>query len=264
MKITQRILALVCFCLVLLGCEQKDKASLLVGTIAGPETRLMEIAKKVAYEKYGLNIKIVEFQDYATPNVVLNDGRIDANVFQHQPYLDSVIKARHFPLVAVGRTFVYPVGIYSSSVHDLNDVPEHAKVTLPNDPSNNARALLLLQKAGLITLDASKGLSVTQQDITDNPKQLDFIELDAAQLPRTLQDVSLAVINTNNAVAAGLMPSKDALFLEDKNSPYANLIVTRVSEKDDPRIQQLVETLHSQEVMEEAKKLFENQAIPAW
>jgi len=264
MIFTQRITAILCFCLALLGCQQKDKETLLVGTIAGPETQLMQVAKKVAHAKYGLNIKIVEFQDYATPNVVLNDGRIDANVFQHQPYLDEVIKARGYQLVAVGKTFVYPVGIYSLSIKNINDVPQHAKVTLPNDPSNNARALLLLQKAGLIKLDPGKGLMVSQQDIKDNPKQLEFIEMDAAQLPRTLQDVSLAVINTNYAVAAGLMPSKDALFLEDKNSPYANLIVTRISEKDDPRIQQLVEALHSQEVVDEANKLFEHQAIPAW
>jgi len=257
---------LTCFIMVLalLGCQQQDKNVLLVGTIAGPETELMKTAKKVAWEQSYLAIKIIEFQDYATPNVVLNEGSIDANVFQHQPYLDEVVKMRGYQLVAVARTFIYPVGIYSVSLKNLSELVTQAKVAIPNDPSNGARALLLLEKAGLIQLNRAKGLQVTRQDITDNPKQLDFIELDAAQLPRTLADVSLAVINTNYAVAAGLLPNKDALFLEDKDSPYANLVVTRIAEKDDPRIKQLVAALHSPAVSDAAKKLFKNQAIAAW
>ncbi|MHB1946912.1 MAG: MetQ/NlpA family ABC transporter substrate-binding protein [Gammaproteobacteria bacterium] len=251
--------------LILSACgETQDKNTLKIGTISGPETQLMEVAKQVAKDKYGLNIKIVEFTDYVQPNNALSDGSIDANMFQHQPYLDQQMKDRHFSLITVGKTFVYPMGVYSHKIKKLQALPTQAIVAIPNDPSNEGRALLLLQKAGIIKLKKTAGLYATPTDIESNPKQLNFKELDAAQLARSLPDVAIAVINTNYAIPAGLSPTKDAIFHEDHDSPYANIIVVRTDEKNDPRIKQLVASIQSEEVLKAAKEIFNDQAIPAW
>lgn len=259
----QKILFLVLSTLTFSAFGADNKNTIKVGTIAGPETELMQVAKKVAQDKYGLNVEIVEFTDYVQPNAALNDGSIDANMFQHQPYLDQQIKDRHYKLIPLAKTFVYPMGIYSSKVKTLQDVPDYAIVAIPNDPSNEDRALLLLQKAGLIQLKKSANQNATPVDIQSNPKHLVFKELDAAQIPRSLQDVTLAAINTNYAVVAGLT-TKDALFHEDKDSPYMNLIVIREDEKNDPRLKELVLAFQSPEVKEAAKKIFNDQAIAAW
>jgi D-methionine transport system substrate-binding protein len=256
-------LAAVCF-IFLTACQQNDKNVLKVGTIAGPETELMEVAKEVAKDKFSLDIKVIEFTDYIEPNLALNDGSIDANVFQHQPYLDQQTQDHRYQLVAIGKTFVYPMGVYSSKIKNLNELPQKAIVSIPNDPSNEGRALLLLEKAKLIHLKKNAGLYATPVDIDSNPKQLQFKELDAAQLSRTLPDVDIAVINTNYAVPAGLSPSKDAIFLEQKDSPYANIIVIRKDELNDPRMKQLVNAIQSEEVLRAAEKIFKDGAIQAW
>lgn len=203
--------------------KSSDNQTIKVGTIAGPESELMYTAAHVAHDKYGLDVKVIEFSDYALPNSALNDGSIDANMFQHKPYLEATIASRHFPLVIVGTTFIYPMGIYSAKLKELHLLPKHALVAIPNDPSNSARALLLLQKAGLISLK-SNDANVTVRDVVSNPQELQIKELDAAQLPRTLPDVDIAVINSNYAVPAGLFPFRDALFIESKDSNYANLL----------------------------------------
>lgn len=252
------------FILLLSACQSEDKNTLKVGVIAGPEAQLMETAKKIAKEKFGLTIKIVEFTDYIEPNTALMDGSIDANMFQHQPFLDQQIKDRGYKLTTVGKTFVYPMGVYSQKIKHLDHLPQNAVVAIPNDPSNEGRALLLLQKAGLIRVSESAGLYATPSNITENQKRLNFKELDAAQLARSLPDVDIAVINTNYAIPAGLTPAKDAIYHEDKDSPYANIIVTRENKVNDPRIKQLVEAIQSNEVVETAKKIFNDQAIAAW
>ncbi len=259
----KKILAAFSVCL-LAACGGSDQNQLKVGTISGPETEIMEVAKQVAKEKYGLTIKIVEFTDYIQPNTALNDGSIDANMFQHQPYLDQQVKDRHYKLISVGKTFVFPMGVYSTKVKDIQALPEGGMIALPNDPSNEGRALLLLQKAGVIHLKAGAGLYTTPMDIKDNPKHLTFKELDAAQLARSLPDVAAAVINTNYAVPAGLSPTEDAIFHEKSDSQYANIIVVRRDEVNDPRIKELVKSLQSAEVAAAAKKIFNDQAIPAW
>lgn len=250
--------------LALTACQSHDKNTLKIGTISGPETQLMEVAKQVAHDKYGLDLKIIEFTDYVEPNAALNDGSLDANMFQHQPYLDQQIKDRHYKLIAIGKTFVYPMGIYSQKIKNLSQLKTNAIVAIPNDPSNEGRALLLLQKAGLLQLKKTAGLYSTPADIEKNPKQLKFKELDAAQLARTLPDVDLAVINTNYAIPAGLSPTKDAIFHEGGDSPYANIIVIREDESNDPRMKQLVAAIQSDEVLNAAKQIFNDQAIPAW
>lgn len=261
-----RIAALGLAAVILAGCQQKtDSANVIaVGTIAGPETQLMEVAKQVAEKKYGLDIKIVPFTDYSMPNEALANGSLDANVFQHAPYLQQAMQQRGYKLVAVGKTFVYPMGIYSKKIKNINDIPHGAVVGIPNDPSNEARALLLLQKYALIDLKPGVGTNAVPGDVVKNPKGLVFKELDASQLPRSLPDLDLAAINTNYAMLANLLPSRDALLLEDPTSPYANLIVVRQGSEKDSRVEKLVTSLHSPEVMKEADKLFKSQAIAAW
>jgi D-methionine transport system substrate-binding protein len=263
-KTLKKIWLLVCAVLLTACGTHEAKNELKVGTIAGPDSQLMEVAKQVAKSKYGLNIDIVEFTDYVEPNTALNDGSINANMFQHQPYLNKQIQDRHYHLIAVGKTFVFPMGIYSKKIKTLAEVPQGALIAIPNDPSNEGRALLLLQRANLISLQDSADLYATPNNIKDNPRGLKFKELDAAQLARSLADVELAVINSNYAIPAGLSPSQDALVLEDSNSPYANIIVTRVDDANDPKIKQLVAAIQSPEVLKAAKEIFNGQAIPAW
>lgn len=257
-----RILSFMVLIISLISCSKPSPNTLVIGTIAGPETELIETAKQVAEDKYGLTIKIVEFNDYNLPNEALQDGSLDANVYQHLPYLKAAIQAHNYNLQAIGRTFVYPMGLYSKKITKLNDLSDNSIIAIPNDPSNEMRALLLLSKANLITLknDHSTGLN----DIDSNPKHIEFKEMDAAQLPRVLPDVTAAVINTNFALPAGLSPSRDALILEGKDSPYANIIVIKKDTLKRKQLESFVKALQSNEVKEKAKQLFGDAAIPAW
>lgn len=258
-----KYLVITLITLLLLSCQKNDKNTIRVGTIAGPETELMETAKDVAKKQFGLNIKIVEFTEYTQPNAALNDGSLEANMFQHQPYLDQEMQNKHYDLVVIGRTFVYPMGIYSNKIKNLADLPQDGTIAIPNDPTNEGRALILLEKAGIIRLKKEAGIYATPADIEANPRQIKFQELDAAQIPRSLPDVDAAVVNTNYALAAGLKLA-DALFHESKNSPYANIIVIRADEQNDPRMKQLIAAFQSEAVKKEAQRIFKDQAIPAW
>ena len=248
--------------LSLVCCNKPPKESLSIGTISGPEAELVETAKEVALKKYGLTIKIIEFNDYNLPNESLQDGSLDANVYQHLPYLSSAMKAHGYDFEIIGKTFVYPAALYSSKVKTLADIKEGAVIAIPNDPSNEARALLLLSKAGLLTLKQST--KATLADIQDNPKKLQLKELDAAQLPRVLPDVDAAVINTTFALPAGLDPTRDAIFREGKNSPYANLIVIKKNALKKTQLIEFVKAFQSKEVKERAQGLFGDAAIAAW
>ena len=252
--------------LTLTACQQKPEAAnvIKVGTIAGPDEQMLEVAKDVAKKQYGLDMQIISFSDYTLPNAALNDGSIDANIFQHQPYLDAAIKANNFQLVAIGKTFIFPMGIYSKKYKDIKTIPNNSIVAVPNDPSNESRALLLLSNAGLITLKPNAGINATPIDIASNLKNLKIKELDAAQLPRVLPDVAIAVINNNYAIPAGLSPTQDAIYLEKTDSPYANIIVARTADKNEPKLLELVKIMHSPEVLAESKKIYAGQAIPAW
>lgn len=244
------------------ACSKPNPNTITVGTIAGPETELVEAARDVANKDYGINIKIVEFTDYNLPNEALQDGSLDVNVYQHLPYLQAAIKTHGYQLQAIGKTFIYPTGIYSKKVRTLHSLPRSAIIAIPNDPSNEARALRLLQNAGLITLKNS--LTATTNDVAANPKHLQFKEMDAAQLPRVLEDVDAAVINTNYALSSGLNPLKDALFIENKHSPYANIIVVKQGNENSAQLMNFVKAMHSKEVVAKAKNIFGQAAIPAW
>ncbi|MDA8562022.1 MetQ/NlpA family ABC transporter substrate-binding protein [Gammaproteobacteria bacterium] len=259
----KKIVITLCTILIF-SCQADDKNTVKIGAISGPESDLLQSAKKYAKEKYNLNIKIIEFSDYLQPNAALDDGSIDANMFQHKPYLDQQNKDKNYNLVSIGKTFVYPMGVYSNKYKDLNNLPNGAKVGIPNDTSNEGRALLLLEKAKLIKLNKKAGLYATPHNIIENPKKLKFIELDASQLARSLPDLAIATINTNYAVAAKLNPKEQSIFSENKDSPYANIIVAREDRKNDLKIKQLVKSIQSDAVLKTANILFNNQAIKAW
>lgn len=259
--------------LALAGCGEQAQESpqeaapakpLRLGVIAGAEEQVAEVAVKVAKEQYNLDVELVSFSDYVTPNVALNDGSLDLNAFQHQPYLDKQIADRGYKLVAVGNTFVYPIAGYSKSIQSLDELAEGAKVAVPNDPTNLGRTLLLLEQQGLIEVNDEAGLEATTLDITANPKNLQIIELEAPQLPRSLEDVSVAVINTTYASQIDLLPTRDGLFVEDKESPYVNLIVAREDNRNDERVQTFVKAYQSEEVYQAALELFKGGVVKGW
>jgi D-methionine transport system substrate-binding protein len=248
--------------LSLIACKPQKPHDLVIGTIAGPETELVRVAADLAKENNGLDIKIIEFSDYNLPNEALADGSLDLNIYQHLPFLKSSIAAKAYPLQVVGKTFIYPMAIYSNRYANLSDLPVGATIAIPNDPSNQTRALILLQSAGLITCIQKDNVNL--HDILGNHKSFKFKELDAAQLPRVLPDVDAAVINTTFAIPAGLNPLRDSLYIENKESPYANLIVARKNNQKEKYIDQLITAMHSQKVIDKAHELFGQGAIPAW
>lgn len=254
--------------LVLSACDKADKDAnhIKVGISAGIDQPLWDAVKKVAKEKYNLEVETVTFTDYVQPNEALNSGDTDANAFQHGPYLEQQIKEHGYKLAAVGNTFVYPIAGYSRKYKSIAQLPDDAQVAIPNDPTNLGRALLLLQQTGLITLKTGNALQPTSLDILNNPKHLKIIEIEAAQLPRTLDDgkVDLAIINTNYSTQIGLSPHKDGLFVEDKHSPYVNLIVARQDNKDSAKVKNLVKAYQTDEVAAAADKIYHGDAVKGW
>jgi D-methionine transport system substrate-binding protein len=229
------------------GAALAQDKPLKIGVTAGPHAQIFEQVKKIA-EKDGLKIQIVEFSDYIQPNAALAAGDLDANSYQHKPFLDQQVKDRGYKLVSVAYTVNYPIGIYSKKVKDLKDLKEGARFGIPNDPTNGGRVLLVLQDLGLIKLRPEAGLKATPLDVTDNPKKIKFVELEAAQLPRSLDDLDVSAINTNFALSAGLNPQKDAIAQENAKSPYVNILVVREQDKDKPWVAKLVKAYHSEEV----------------
>ncbi len=247
------------------ACHQKESPNTIkVGVIAGPEVALMRVAQRVAKQRYGLNVKIVVFSDYNLPNTALADGSIEANAFQHQPYLESQVQAYGYKIAPVAKTFLYPMALYSAGIHKLSQLKQGAMVGIPNDPSNEARALLLLQSARLIRLRPHANINATPLDIVSNPKKLHFIALDAAELPRALNSLSLAAINTNYALAAGLLLSQHILFKEAINSPYVDIIAVRSNEVHLKKIRELIASYQSQPVIKKANTLFGDAAVPGF
>ena len=234
-----------------------------VGVSPGEHAEIMEQVAEVAKTK-GLNIDIIEFTDYVVPNQALNDGDLNANSFQHQPYLDNQIKDRGFELVSIAKTITTPMGVYSEKLKSLDELPEDAKVAIPNDPTNGGRALLVLQELGVIKLAEGTGLVPSPLDVTENPKNLSFMELDAAQLPRALADTDIAVINTNYALAAGLNPKTDAIASEKADSPYVNIIVVRKGDEGAAWVKPLVEAYHSPEVKKFIEDKYQGSVITSW
>ncbi|PCE22892.1 metal ABC transporter substrate-binding protein [Paraburkholderia acidicola] len=240
--------------------------TLKVGTMSGPDAQIWSVVTKVAARE-GLNVKVIEFNDYVQPNAALDAGDLDANGFQHQPFLDSQIRQRGYKIVNVGLTYTSPMGFYSKKIKSLKDLPEGAKVGIQNDPSNGNRALLLLQKYGVIKLKAgagTNGVNATPLDVAENPKKIRLVELDAAQLPRALDDLDAASINTDYAVKAGLQPTRDAIAIEDLKGPYANLIAVRAADRGKPWVKKLVAAYESDEVRRYIDSEFKGAIVPAF
>jgi len=234
-----------------------------VGVTGGPHEQVMEVVKQVA-AKNGLTIKIIEFSDYVQPNAALASGDLDANSYQHAPYLDAQVKDRGYKLVKLADTVTFPMGIYSKKIKTLAGLKPGARIAIPNDPTNGGRALLLLQKQGLIELRAGAGLKATPLDIVENTKRLKIVELDAAQIPRSLDDVDAAAINTNFAMEAGLKPKQDAIAIEDPNGPYVNIIAIRAADRNKPWAAKLVAAYHSPEVKQYIEQKFGGAVIASW
>ncbi|MBS9404168.1 MetQ/NlpA family ABC transporter substrate-binding protein [Halomonas sp. TRM85114] len=245
------------------GATLADEHAIKVGTVAGPETEVMQVAVDIAEREYGLEVEVIEFTDYVTPNAALADGSLDANAYQHEPYMRSMVEDRGYDFAVAGYTFVYPIGAYSEKYDSVDALPEGAIIALPNDPSNEGRALILMHNEDLITLDDPENLEATPNDIVENPHDFDFREIEAAQLPRVLPDVDMAFINNTFAQPAGLSLD-DALIKEGPESPYVNLIVVRDGDENREAIRQLVDAYQSEEVEAKADELFGPQAVPGW
>jgi len=267
------LLIIVVLSLVLTACsntttevatENSDQpVTLKVGATSIPHAEILEELKPTL-EKQGIILEIVVYQDYVLPNTDLAEKQIDANYFQHVPYLESFSSERGLDLTYIAKVHIEPMGVYSNKYASLEELPEGAIVAIPNNPSGVGRSLALLEKAGLLKLKAGVGVNGTVQDIVENSRKLEIKELDAAILPRTLEDVAISVINTNYALEANLNPVKDALFIEDADSPYANVLAVRTEDKENPLLNKLAEVLTSQEVKDFIEKKYDGAVVPAF
>ncbi|MFF1450856.1 MetQ/NlpA family ABC transporter substrate-binding protein [Streptomyces sp. NPDC058274] len=237
--------------------------ALVVGATAVPAGEVLAYIKKDLAAKAGLDLEIKEFTDYVLPNTALQEGSLDANLYQNQPYLDEFNKSKGTDLVSVVKAYLPPMGVYSKKVKDVTGLADGATVAVPNDTTNEGRALKLLASKGVITLKKGAGTDASPADIAANPKHLMFKELEPAQLPRSLDDVGAAVINNNYAQDAGLSPTKDAVLLESaKDNPYANLLAVKKGNEDDPRVKKLAKLLTSPEVKKFIEDKYKGSVLP--
>ena len=234
-----------------------------VGATPVPHAEILNEIKPLL-AKEGVDLKVVEFTDYVKPNLALNDKELDANFFQHTPYLDKFNSEHGTKLKAIAKIHVEPMGIYSRKIKDLKDLADGAKVAIPNDPTNGGRALLILQSAGLITLKDGGNITSTVQDVVKNDKNLQFVELDAAQIPRSLDDTDLACVNTNYAIPAGLNPQKDSLLVESKDSPYANVLVVRQGDENNETYKKVLAIYQSEPIKKFIEDHFQGTILPAF
>lgn len=261
--------------LALTGCKEEKKeqaqtaapapaTKIKVGVMSGPEHTVAEKAAQIAKEKYGLTVEFVLFNDYALPNTAVSKGDLDANAFQHKPYLDKDTQAKGLSnLTIVGNTFVYPLAGYSKKIKSVDELREGAVVAVPNDPSNLARALILLEKQGLLKLKDNTNLFSTSLDIVENPKNITVKEVDTSVAAKALDDVDLAVVNNTYAGQVGLS-ANDGVFVEDKDSPYVNIIVARTDNQDSEAVQNFVKAYQTEEVFAEAQKHFKDGVVKGW
>jgi D-methionine transport system substrate-binding protein len=256
------ILGLLLAAGLIVACAQKQGGTLTVGATAVPHAELLNLVQEDLANQ-GITLKVVEFSDYVQPNAALAAGELDANFFQHLPYLESNPEWKNALVSAFG-VHVEPLGLYSSAVKNIAELKDGAVIAIPNDPTNGGRALLLLQANGLITLKPEAGLTATSLDITANPKNLKFQELEAAQLPRALGDVDAAVINGNYALEAGINPVRDSLIIEGADSPYVNIVVVKKGNENDKKILALKTALRSQKVKDYILATYDGGVAPAF
>lgn len=261
--------------LTLAGCGEKTEpaqpaaaakdaaVTITVGASPVPHADILKfITPQLAKE--GVTLKVMEFTDYIKPNLSLADKEIDANFFQHKPYLDEFCADRGLKLSSLTAVHIEPMGVYSRKVKGIADVAEGAQVAIPNDPTNGGRALKVLETAGLIKLKPEAGILATVGDVAENPKKVKFIEIESAQLPRALDDVDLAVINSNYALGANLNPLKDAIAIEAKDSPYANVVAVRTGDENRAEFQKLKAALSSPELKKFLEEQYKGAVVPAF
>ncbi len=245
------------------GGDSGETVTLTVAASPTPHAVILEQCVPILAEQ-GIDLVINQYSDYVVPNTAVEDGDEDANYFQHLPYLEEFNETRGTHLVSVAGVHIEPMGIYAGRVESLEDLPDGAVIGIPNDPTNEGRALLLLEAQGLITLDDSSNLSATPNNIVDNPKNLQFEEIEAQTLPSSRPDLDLAVINSNYALGAGLNPTTDALAIESSDSPYVNVLVVKEGNEDNAAVQALVEALHSDTIRDFITEEFDGAVVPAF
>lgn len=244
-----------------LCCGLLFAEKIVVGATPVPHAEILNAAKPLLKAKgFDLDVKI--FNDYVIPNKATQDGQLDANFFQHTPYLEEFNARENTNIVKTVNVHLEPMGVYSKKIKNLSEIKEGDTIAVPNDPSNEDRALNIIEKAGLVKF-SNKTLK-TPKDVVENPKNLKFIEIEAAQLPRTLGDATISVINTNFAINAGLNPLKDALFIEGNDSPYVNIVAVKSGNENSPKIKALDEVLNSQEIKKFIENKYQGAIIPAF
>ncbi|MEU9403955.1 MetQ/NlpA family ABC transporter substrate-binding protein [Streptomyces sp. NPDC048242] len=244
------------------GGGNKDGA-LVVGATPVPAGEVLGYIQDHLAAKAGLKLQVKEFTDYVLPNTALQEGSLDANLYQNKPFLDDFNKSKGTDLVSVVDAYLPPMGVYSKKVKDVTKLPDGATVGVPNDLTNEARALKLLAASGVIELKKGAGAQASPADVVKNPRHLRFKEMEAAQLPRSLDDMAAAVINNNFAQDAGLSPTKDSIYLESaKNNPYANLLAVKRGSEKDPRVEKLAKLLTSPEVKKFIEDKYQGSVLP--
>mgnify|MGYP003898935235 CR=1 FL=1 len=267
MNLKRILIALIAGLLMLsfVGCSKNkgDDNLIRIGVSPEPHAKIIELIKE-DLEKQGIKVEIIEFTDYQKPNFALAEGELDANFFQHEPYMNNFREKNNLDIVSIGGVHIEPMGLYSSKYSSIDELKDNCEIAIPNDPTNGGRALLLLEKHGLIKLREGADTLATENDIVENPQNIKIVPLEAAQLPRVLNDVDGAVINGNYALEAGLVPTKDALILEDKDSPYANIVAVRKGEENLEKFKKLMEALHSEKVRKFIEENYNGGVIPAF
>lgn len=264
MKLTSaRVVTAVLLVLALGAVAGAQQATVTVGATAVPHAEILEFVKPYLAAE-GIQLNIVEFSDYIQPNLALANGELDANYFQHIPYLEAFSADHRLDLTVLIGVHIEPIGLYSNRITNLDQLRNGATIAIPNDATNGGRALLLLQEAGVIKLADGVGIAATVFDIVDNPRNVRFQELEAAFLPRALADVDAAVINTNYAFEAGLVPLRDALVIEGAESPYVNVVAVRTGDETDDVLVKLAEVLTRPEVRDFILEKYEGAVVPVF
>lgn len=267
MKRTLSIVLIIVLSVSLLTACSGGKTStsnkIVIGVSPDPHAKLIELIVD-DLEKEDIEVEIKEFTDYVTPNLALDDGDLDANFFQHTPYLKDFIEKEGVELASIGGVHVEPMALYSDKINSIDELEDGAEIAIPNDTVNGGRALILLEAHGLIKLEEGAGLEATERDIAENPKNLTFTPLEAAIIPRALDDVDAAIINGNYALEQGLNPVNDGIIIEDADSPYANIVAVRKGEENMERFKKLMEALQSEKVKNFIEEEYDGAIVPAF
>lgn len=259
-------LLLASISLFTVSCSQEDTHKVKVAINTGPDQVIWDEVIRLAKLTEGLDVEVVAFNDYVLPNKALNNREVDANAFQSIPYLQEQMKEHGYKFHIASKTYIFPIAAYSKKISDINELQPGSLVAIPNEASMKGRALLLLAENQLITLNENVGFTPTLGDITSNPKEITFVEVDTPKLTEALDDptVTMAIINNNFSSQVGLIATRDGLILENKDSPYTNVIVTREDNKNDENIKKLISVLHSRQIELKFKEMYKGDAVKAW